>query len=223
MPLLDPAPSWYFNGRMPAVIPPHAALRNTLRETAGEVIIYSERLEAVIAVKSRTWSSEGYHGKVSHSPAPWNSAAAGAVLDLHSWARETEALMRLRLGFRIRRRGGSTKNTYIALKNITNLAEGIPDEVVRDASRWLSAWCTKASVILGETETAKRLPRVSGRAASACPWCRQDTLRQLAIAGTVFCCDPSCTDEEGRRPKAQLEYFDSEWTLRWQDNILGAP
>jgi hypothetical protein len=45
----------------------------------------------------------------------------------------------------------------------------------------------------------------------------------MALAGIVFCVDPGCADEEGRRPKAQLEYFDNEWVLRWQDQVIGAP
>lgn len=208
---------------MPVVIPEHAAIRTALRDASGEAIVFCERLEAVIAIKSRVPGNEGFHGKVSHSPPPWNAAAANAITDLHSWARETEALMRLRLGFPSRRRGGSSKNTYIALKAICSLAEGSPDDAVREAVRWLNSWCTKASVVLGETESARRLPSVPGQPPSVCPWCRQGTLRQLALAGTIMCIDSSCRDEEGRRPKAQLEYFNDEWSLRWQDGILGAP
>jgi len=76
---------------------------------------------------------------------------------------------------------------------------------------------------LGFTESAKRLPRVKGESSALCPWCKRDTLREMALAGVIFCMDPSCVDDEGRRPKAQLEYFQGEMVLRWQDGIIGAP
>ncbi len=208
---------------MPAVIPEHEALRARLGDTVKEAVVLDLRLEAVIAQKPAQGQAGIFHGKIDHSQPPWNAAVADAILDLHARSREAEALMRLRLGFPARHRGGSAANTRNALSNITRLAQGCDDETVRGTGRWLDAWCRKARIVLGEAEAAKRLPRAVGEKSALCPWCRKDTLRQLALAGTIFCADPSCTDSEGRRPRAQLEYFDNDFALRWQDDLLGNP
>lgn len=208
---------------MAAVVPEHVALRTRLRANANDALILNGRLETVIAVKTAAPSSNGFHGKVDHSQPPWNAAAADAILDLHAWSREAEALSRIYLSLPARPRGFSSQNTAKALASLLRLAEGLADDLVRNNASWLSRWSSRASSVLGETESARRLPREHGQAARPCPWCKRDTLRQLALAGTVFCIDPSCRDEEGRRPKAQLEFFDNEWVLRWQDSLLGTP
>lgn len=197
------------------------ALRADLRDTVAHALGLNESLEAIIAIKSRQPS--GFHGKVDHSQPPWNACAANIILDLHSWARESEALMRIRLNLPLRTRGGSSGNTRKALEGITALSQGCDDSVVRDSKRWLDGWCRKARIALGHEEAARRLPRISGERSPQCPWCDKDTLRQLALDGVIKCVDPSCTDSEGRRPVARLEMFHGEWTLRWQDGILGSP
>ena len=208
---------------MAAVVPEHVALRTRLRDTAADALILNGRLETVIAVKSAAPSSGGFHGKVDHSQPPWNAAAADAILDLHAWSREAEALSRIHLSLPVRQRGFSSQNTARALQSMLRLAEGLADSLVRDNASWLGRWSNRASTVLGETESARRLPRMMGEPARPCPWCRKDTLRQLALAGTISCIDVTCRDEIGRRPKAQLEYLDGEWVLRWQDGILGTP
>lgn len=207
---------------MPAVIPDHVARRNRFRDTTQAAWELNEHLETVTAVKSQG-SSEVFHGKVDFSQPPWNTQAANQVLDLHAWSRDTEALWRLRAGLPARTRGGSSANTRIALEALTRLSEAVDDATVQVADRQLNAWCKKARVVLGEAESARRLPRSQGEREACCPWCKRDTLRQMALAGVVFCVDPGCVDDEGRRPRAQLEYFDNDWVLRWQDNIIGSP
>ena len=203
---------------MPAVIPKHVAIRSRLRETVGDALSFNERLEALIAVKSAQPSGV-FHGKIDHSQPPWNAAVADAILDLHAWCRKTEVLMKRNLGFPPRRRGNSSENTKKGLESLTRLAEGADDESVRDVTRWLDSWCRRASQIMGETEAAKRLPRIEGERSMTCPWCKRDTLRQLALAGLIFCIDPNCKDDEKRRPKARLEYFQGDFILRWQDGV----
>lgn len=83
------------------------------------------------------------------------------------------------------------------------------------AGRRRSSW--------GSASRCAGCPRLAGERESVCPWCGKDTLRQLAQQGVIFCCDVSCTDEEGRRPRAQLEMFKGEFVLRWMDGILGTP
>jgi hypothetical protein len=207
---------------MPRIVSKHVALRNTLREVVKETIEFDECLEEIIAIKSKG-SSEIFHGKVDHSQPPWNAPAAGLILELHAWARAAERAWRLTAGLPVRPRGGSRDNTRRALEALTELSEPLDDEMVHEGKGWLTGWCKRASTVLGETESARRLPRIAGEKESRCPWCKRDTLRQMALAGVIFCIDPKCTDEDGRSPRAQLEYFRGEWCLRWQDDILGTP
>jgi hypothetical protein len=204
---------------MPAVIPAHVALRSEFRDTVSDALALNEVLERIITIKSWRPSAGDYHGKVSHSPPPWNSNAANAILDLHSWSRTAEAAFRCELGFPARFRGGSSANTRCALDTLVKLSEGVPDGSVRVCRSWLGGWSRKAEIILGTAEAAKRLPRNIGEAEPDCPWCKRKTLRQLALEGVIFCCDPSCRSDDGDRPKARLEYFQGELTLLWMDGV----
>jgi hypothetical protein len=208
---------------MPKPVSTHVAVRLQFRDTVKDAVVLNERLEAVIAIKSKGGSSEVFHGKIDHSTPPWNTSAANLIMELHAAVRDLEGVWQLRAGLSLRVRGGSTRNTLKAFEALTRLSEAVDDTSVINGDRQLSGWCRRASAALGDSEAPKRLPRVLGEREAVCPWCKRDTLRQMALAGIVFCCDPSCTDEEGRRPKAQLEYFDSEWVLRWMDGILGNP
>jgi hypothetical protein len=207
---------------MPATIPYPVQLRVDFRETVNDAISYSQLLEHVICIKGKA-SSEVFHGKVDHSQPPWNAAAANHVLDLHALSRQNERFLRTMLNFPVRIRGGSSGNTRLALEHCVKLAEGSTDTNVKWIKQDFDRWVTQAKVILGQTETAKRLPREHGKKEAVCPWCKRDTLRQLALEGLIKCVDPKCTDEEGRRPFARLEYFHGEPILRWQDGIIGVP
>jgi hypothetical protein len=204
---------------MPAVIPAHVMLRSDFRDTVREALALNEVLERIITIKSWMPAGGDFHGKVSHSPPPWNSNAANAILDLHSWSRRTEVTVRRDLGLPVRLRGGSSGNTGCALDSLVRFSEALPDMQVGHCKTWLSGWCRKGEVILGTQEAAKRLPRELGQAEPSCPWCKRKTLRQLALEGAIFCCDPSCHDDDGNRPKARLEYFRGELTLLWQDGV----
>lgn len=205
---------------MPAVIPPHVILRSELRDTVTECLGLNEVLERIITIKSWQPAGGDFHGKVSHSPPPWNSSAANAILDLHSWSRSAEAALRREVGLPARLRGGSSANTRCALDSVVRLAEGAPDGSVRVCKVWLGGWSRKAEVVLGTAEAAKRLPRELGQSEPVCPWCKRTTLRQLSLEGQIFCCDPTCHDDDGNRPKARLEYFRGEFVLRWQDGVM---
>src|SRR5580692_10779028 len=116
---------------MPQVVPVHIALRSALKESVQQAIILDERLEALIAVRSRQ-PSERFHGKVDHSQPPWNAQVANVILDLHAKAREMEAWLRASQGLPYRLRGGSGQNTRQALENVCRLSEAAADGTVRD-------------------------------------------------------------------------------------------
>jgi hypothetical protein len=205
---------------MPATIPAHVALRSAFREIVTESLALNEILERIITIKSWRPTGGEFHGKVSHSPPPWNSSAANAILDLHSWSRQAEVALRHEMGLPARYRGGSSANTRCALEMLVKLSEGTEDRHVHTCKNWLNGWCRKGEIILGTAEAAKRLPREIGQGEPDCPWCKRKTLRQLALEGQIFCCDPSCRDDEGNRPKARLEFFQGEMCLRWQDGVI---
>jgi hypothetical protein len=209
---------------MPQVVPVHVALRSALKESVQQAIILDERLEALIAVRSRQ-PSERFHGKVDHSQPPWNAQVANVILDLHAKAREMEAWLRASQGLPYRPRGGSGQNTRKALENISRLAEAAQDGTVRDHTRDLEKWIRNARVALDETEMPKRLPRSPGLPEPKCPWCENHTLRMLPLKGQIFCIKPDCKDEQERKPKAQMEYSAhvGDWVICWQDNLLGVP
>lgn len=104
--------------------------------------------------------------------------------------------------------------------SLIRFSETLTDSQVNYHKIWLGGWCRKSEIILGTQEAAKRLPRELGQSEPSCPWCKRKTLRQLALEGTIFCCDPRCVNENGKRPKARLEYFHGELSLRWQDGVL---
>jgi hypothetical protein len=205
---------------MPAPVSAHVALRTEFREVVSDTLALNEVLERIITIKSWMPSNGEFHGKVSHSPPPWNSNAANAILDLHAWSRNAEINLRCELGLPIRYRGGSSANTKCALDSIVKLSEATEDRHVHTCKSWLNGWCRKGEIILGTQEAAKRLPREKGQPEPSCPWCERKTLRELALEGQIFCCDPTCKDNDGKRPKARLEYFHGEMVLRWQDGVI---
>lgn len=209
---------------MPAVIPVHVALRSRLKDSVSHALSLNDRLEKVIAVKSRD-ASGGFHGKIDFSSPPWCAAVANVIMDLHAQSRDTEACLRISLKLPKRPRGGSSSNTRIALENLVKLSEGADDDAVRKNIRWLESWSRRAGIALSETEMPRRLPRIEGRKEPPCPFCKCRTLRMLPLEGIIRCMDKDCKDEEGRRPLAYLKYsrFTKQMELIWQDNIVGIP
>jgi len=209
---------------MPAVIPVHAELRSRLKTSVQRALTLNERLEGIIAERSRQ-PSGGFHGKIDFSQAPWNASAANAIMDLHAEARDAEGRLRAILKLPYRERGGSDDNTRRALEAVLRLSQAADDFSVRSNTRWLDAWCRRAAITLGETEAPRRLPRVEGHDEPGCPWCGNHTLRMFPLEGLIKCVNPDCRDEEKRRPVAQLVYseYARDLVLLWMDNVVGLP
>jgi len=214
---------------MPKPIPVHQAIRGELRKSVSDALGLNGQLELIIAVKAKQPGT--FHGKVDFSQPPWHAPAANAITDLHALAREMEAWLRLSQGLPSRPRGGSSENTRRALEGVIRLAEAALDATVRGHRRELDGWGRRASIVLGEVEMPKRLPRQPGEAEKPCPWCKKHTLRMYPMgldwqgksADEISCIDKGCKDEHGNRPSARLEYFHGEWVLRWMDGVIGTP
>lgn len=168
-----------------------------------------------------SWGSTGKPG----SKPPWFSSAAYLFLELHQNARLEERRLRLHLSLPIRSRGGSDANTYKALSMITSLAEAAGTEPAASAASWLERWHGRTARVLGEASPVLHLPRQPGERERPCPFCHCLTLRFWSLEGRVRCINPTCRDDEGRRPAAVIEYssFTQQLELRWQDGIAGLP
>jgi hypothetical protein len=209
---------------MPPVIPVHVAIRTRLRDSADHAITLDGKLSVLVAEKPSR-NTGNFHGKVDFSQPPWYAPVAHSHLELHAFARKLEKEMRAELGFPRRYRGGSDLNTRKALGAVCRLAEGIDDFLVRVSTRELEKWSRRASIALELTEIPKRLPRSPGSPEPKCPFCKNRTLRTKPRNGMIFCINPGCTDEEGRKPEAKMEYSEvvKDLVLVWQDNIVGVP
>lgn len=211
---------------MPKAIPAHIALRATLRDSVSHSLTLNIQLETVIAVKPTQQGN--FHGKVDFSQPPWHAPVANAITDLHALSREMEAWLRLSQGLPRRERGGSSENTRKALENVIRLSEAAQDGTVKDHTRQLDRWGRQANAALGESEMPKKLPRQPGEPERKCPFCGNHTLRMLPLqlnpsGEHVKCMNGNCKDDDGNRPFARVEYFQSEWVLRWQDGVIGTP
>jgi hypothetical protein len=198
--------------------------RHRLIEVAAESFKASNQLHSVIALKLRQADNQ-LQGKISHSPPPWNSAAAFAFLELHQLSRELEMRFQLHAKFPVRDRGGSDENTRLALWSLTKLSEKVTDAAVLDAVIQLDKWLSKAKTVLGELEFPQRLPRLPGKQEPNCPFCKHRTLRMFPLRGFIICVTPKCEDDKGRKPRAVMKYsnFTCNWELIWQDNVVGIP
>lgn len=128
------------------------------------------------------------------------------------------------LGLPQRLRGGSDANTARAAGALLRLCAGAPDGSVLAVLKIFRSWCRQASIILTDTEAPRRLPRSPGSPEPVCPFCGKHTLRILPLQGLIRCIG-DCTDSQGRRPSAHLEYSPvvHDWVPVWQDGIAGVP
>lgn len=209
---------------MPAPESTHQALRSRLKDSAGHAVILDEKLIVLIAERPSK-PGGGFHGKIDFSQPPWYAPVAHSHLELHALSRKLERELRNELGFPCRIRGGSGTNTRKALEAVTRLAEGSDDFMVRLSTRELEKWSKRASIALELTEIPKRLPRSPGNPEPKCPFCEKHTLRSRSLEGKIYCINPECRDEEGRKPEARMEYspVTGNWEVVWQDNIVGLP
>lgn len=164
--------------------------------------------------------------RVGSSPS-WHSQAAYLVLELRQLARGSELGLRLRVSGSQQVRGGSDRNTTLALQALPDLVAGVRGE---EDEEWawqvwhqLDHWCCRAQLVLGEVEPLTRLPRLPGQEEARCPWCRCRTLRYQRQAGLVRCVNPSCEDDTQQRPLARVELgrLSGEPLLVWRDGAVG--
>lgn len=201
-----------------------SSVRDRLSDAVKQAASSYRQLSLIIATQPSQLPSWGTTGKPSSKP-PWFSAAAHLVMELHHDIRAEERRLRVMLSLPLRERGGSDANTYKAMKVITSLAEAAGSEPAASAASWLERWHGRAARVLGDASPVSHLPRQPGEKERPCPFCQCLTLRFWSFEGRVRCINPSCRDDEGRRPAARIEYsgFTHQLELVWQDSCLGLP
>ena len=198
--------------------------RQRLREAVTAAAGDYRHIGIAISSQPSQLPSWGSSGKPGSKP-PWFASAAYLFLELHHDVRLEERRFRIHLSLPIRERGGSDANTFKALSMITSLAEAAGTEPAASAASWLERWHARAARVLGEASPVLHLPRQPGERERPCPFCHCLTLRFWSLEGRVRCINPTCRDDEGRRPAAVIEYsgFTGNLELRWQDQICGLP
>jgi hypothetical protein len=205
--------------------PDPGGVRANLLEATRTSWRLSEHLESLVAERSTPPPGPSGGKRKPGSTPPWNKAAADLVFDLRSLVRNLEEDLRLRVTGGHLRRGWSDRNTRLSLQAVADLSTTAKDSDVAVTLGHLGGWLERARPVVGETEPLRRVPRVYGYVEPRCPWCGYCTLRCKLTAGLLFCINPFCTDESGRRPQGIIEVgiVMSDVVLRWQDSTVGIP
>ena len=205
--------------------PDPGGVRANLHEATRTSWRLSTHLESLVTERSTPAPGPSGGKRKPGSTPPWNKAAADLVFDLRSLARSLEEDLRYRVTGGYVRRGFSDRNTELSLQALTALSVTAQDADVALVLVQLSGWVERARPVVGETEPLRRVPRVQGYVEPRCPWCGYCTLRCKLAAGFIFCINPSCTDEQGRRPLGVIEVDITLQgvVLRWQDYTYGMP
>lgn len=156
--------------------------------------------------------------KLTASPIPWHGAAAGLVMDYHAEVRRLEVNLRAEVsGVRGTRRGGSDRNTQLALGSIVNLCEAIDDQMVSGVLGYFDRWLKRTEAVFNPERGLHRLPREPGEEEMRCPWCEYQTMRWQPATGIIICVNPECRTSEGIRPRwrADYELVDDETKFVW--------
>lgn len=175
-------------------------------------------LEDLIQHQEARGDNLGRSATTVHPSLPWNARVAYLIFDLAKLVRDLEANLHLLISGTMPERGGSDRNTQLAIKALPDLALAVDQEVTALVASQVESWCQHARVVIGEVEPLSRLPRVFGAGEVRCPWCQRQSLRIQSQAGIIRCVNPICFDEDGNRPAASMEIdADGQPQLAWWD------
>ena len=158
-------------------------------------------LEGLLAEPSAELAAPGMTPRAPEAPEPWNAQAGRALMDGLEGIRRLKALL-LYLGPAGHpgpRHGMSKGNTQVVLRDITRLAAGREEQVLRVLERWINeARCVPA------IDEAPRWRPLPGR---ACPYCGYWALKadmDRRPVQVVCFCQWCPGDENGLRPLATM-------------------
>lgn len=195
------------------------SLRGRLKSSAETAWRMYCALETVIPHKETRHDQPTSRQKLTASTIPWHSTAANLTQDFHAEVRRLEVNMAaLVTGIQGVRRGGSDKNTQLAIKAIVNLAESVDDQVVRGVLGFLDRWVRRAEAVFSPDKGLHRVPREPGEAELRCPWCDFQTMRWQPATGIIVCVNPECHTDDGIRPRWMAKYTldDNEMRFTWE-------
>lgn len=162
------------------------------------------------------------HQKLVASTIPWNSMAAGLVLELHIEVRRMEVHLREKVtGQLAARRGGSQDNTRYALKALANLTEAVDDQTTLSVLNMLDRWNRKADTVFRPENGLHRIPREPGQKELRCPYCAFQTMRWNPGIGVIVCVNPECRNENDVRPRWTAEFIIKDDVLQFSWETLG--
>lgn len=176
-------------------------------------------IETVIPHKQSGYGQPSSHQKLTASTIPWHSAAANLAHDLHAEVRRLEVNLNAMItGIRGGRRGGSDRNTQLAILAIVNLSEAVDDQTVRGVLGFFDRWIHRAEAVFSPDKGLHRVPREPGEEELRCPWCEYQTMRWQPATGIIVCVNPECHTDEGIRPRwiAVYELTENEMCFTWR-------
>jgi hypothetical protein len=157
---------------------------------------------------------------------PGNTQAINAQMDAHELVRRLEASLRLSItGHTGRRRGGSDKQTFAAIRSIDRLGEAISPHARSLAARLID----RAATVIGQLPAVDEIPRWTkirsgpGGLPPKCLNCGTFSLRYEPTGGRICCVMPGCRDLDGRMPpqgRLELSKIDGSPTLVWHDGTV---
>jgi hypothetical protein len=85
-------------------------------------------------------------------------------------------------------------------------------------------WVRRADTVFSPELAIHRMPRNPGEAEHRCPWCTYQTMRWRPVKGIAFCVNPSCRNDDGRRPQWIVEYsvVDDHMEFFWRELMTEA-
>ena len=172
--------------------------------------------EILIAIPDST--GPGFiSGSAADSAAPWNTAAAYALMIPWHELMALEAAVRERAGLRPILRGGSLGNRLAALADLVKIARGLSDEeqswIARQMDRW--SQLTFALPSVHQLPQWEEIPAQGG--APDCPYCGTPNLRVHKALSIVACLYTRCPSMTGDvRSWAQVTGT-SPWAWVWED------
>ena len=173
---------------------------------ADEASVLMARLNPLLFEPESSGPDTGTIGR--HAPEsrePWAMQAAGAYWDLYFGAGEIARAMRGAAGLSLPLFNDVHGDD--ALKVIRNMAPTAAEWILRGSVRKLERLVAAGRAVpaVDEDEPWTPLPRTTGQAALACPYCRTYSLRMLRRKGEVRCFFPDCTDSDGHPTRARME------------------
>ena len=179
--------------------------------------------EALIGQQDQTGS--GFiTGTSTESVAPWNEAAAAAVLVPHAGVRALENQVRADLGLEPAERGGSSRNTREALRAMVDLAGGLSTDAAAYVTRKLTGWNQLGLALPAVDQLPAWLviDLPGGGEPPDCCYCGTPNLRHHHALGVVACLFPPCPggDGDGGRAWAQVRVAGGVMSWRWLDGTV---